>query len=159
MKGEDNFFLRGSSLNDICPYLKGKKAWINCRKVLDSLCSCSCSCIVPFDLESFTGQKIGLSQFCNLPLKIIPIRTDNYKIFCFWEKANLLLKDLDSIIVLGLNQNVLASQLMKFLCYRIHLSEYVEPDTSSTDQISLEGERKRRRQSFKIGFRYFWYQI
>eukprot|EP00088_Acartia_fossae_P004865 TRINITY_DN12103_c0_g1_i6.p1 TRINITY_DN12103_c0_g1~~TRINITY_DN12103_c0_g1_i6.p1 ORF type:complete len:954 (-),score=221.58 TRINITY_DN12103_c0_g1_i6:488-3349(-) len=36
---------------------------------------------------------------------------------------------------------------------RIQLSEYVEPDLASTDQISLEGERKRRRQSFKIGFR------
>ncbi len=46
MKGEDNFFLRSSSLNDICLYLKQKKAWIHCRKVLDSLCSRSC--IVPF---------------------------------------------------------------------------------------------------------------
>ncbi len=26
MKGEDNFFLRSSSLNDICLYLKPKKA-------------------------------------------------------------------------------------------------------------------------------------
>jgi len=36
---------------------------------------------------------------------------------------------------------------------RIQLSDFVEPDPASSDQISLEGERKRRRQAFKIGFR------
>lgn len=36
---------------------------------------------------------------------------------------------------------------------RFQLSADVEPDLSSTDQISLEGERRRRRQSYKIGFR------
>ena len=46
MKGEDNFFFRGSSLNDICLYLKQKYDWIHHRKVLNSLCSLSC--IVPF---------------------------------------------------------------------------------------------------------------
>jgi len=35
----------------------------------------------------------------------------------------------------------------------IQLSDFVEPDPASSDQISLEGERKRRRQAFKIGFR------
>ncbi len=46
MKGENNFFLRISSLNDTFLYLKQKKAWIHRKKVLNSLCSRSC--IVPF---------------------------------------------------------------------------------------------------------------
>ncbi len=46
MKGGTLFFLRSFSLNVICLYLEQKKAWIHCRNVLNSLCSCSC--IVPF---------------------------------------------------------------------------------------------------------------
>ncbi len=46
MNGEDNFFRRSSSLNDICLYLKQINAWIHCWKVLKFLCSCSF--IVPF---------------------------------------------------------------------------------------------------------------
>ena len=56
MKGEVNFFLRSSSLNDICLYLNQKKAWIHRRKVLDSLCSRSC--IVPFRSEKYTTIQV-----------------------------------------------------------------------------------------------------
>ncbi len=39
MKGEDNVFIRSSSLYDICLYVlcKAKKSWIHRRKVLYSL--------------------------------------------------------------------------------------------------------------------------
>ena len=68
MKGEDNFFLRISSLNDICLYSKQKKAWIHRRKVLDSLCFRSC--IVPFpNFTIIAKDKIeidGFKQFMDM---------------------------------------------------------------------------------------------
>ena len=64
MKGTDNFSFCGSSLNDINLYLKQKNAWIHRRKMLDSLCSCSC--IVPF------GHEIQQLHYLDLP-------TDVYK--------------------------------------------------------------------------------
>ena len=57
MKGEDNFFLRSSSLKWHLPILKAKKAWIHRRKVLDSLCSLSF--IFPFASDMPENIKIS----------------------------------------------------------------------------------------------------
>ncbi len=59
MKGEDNFSLLGSSLDDICLYIKQKMFGFAAWKVLS--CLCSCSCIVPFNFIILTSID-GMSE-------------------------------------------------------------------------------------------------